>query len=578
MGHFKNNMERKSKIITICFLLFCNFLVGQNSESKINELYDNGYYYFYYGKYEDAIEHFENALKIDSNHYKSNLYLGLSLVNIKKYREGLIYLEKPLLLDSVEIIHKIYSIRGSVYFDISEFKLSIEYHTKSLELKLESDNFFFRGQSYNRIGEFEKAITDFEMAIELGETTSEVYFERAVSYYKLNNYEKAILDIQKGIEKGGTFEEIDYYLGEIYFEYQYFQKAINHFSNYLRRPDDKINNIMKLHSIFKTGMSYYFLGKYTEAMTNFNEILKNEPEYVGAYIFKGMTYISLNNFVQARENLEKGLKIEPENCLVTHQMGNLEHLNNNTKEGNFYLNKSKEIAFQQNNDFVLFGLAESYFKFGDTLNALNCLNKAISVNSFHFKAILLRIELNSYFLPKTEVEILNDFDLLINTFKESKQITAYYFARKAIFLFELGKLNESLIELNSAINLDSFSEYFALKAIIKTNIELTKTHTLNLNRSEIPVNVQESILKDIDIAIQSNHRKKDAFLLKTTILIALERNKEACQTANEAIKLGAKIGKEQMKFICNGKEPKEKRNKLEFFYSLSSFDERFQEW
>jgi tetratricopeptide (TPR) repeat protein len=567
-------MVNKFKILVTILLFSCNPLLAQNKESNVQELYERGYYYYYYDDYERAIEYFRKALEIEQNHYNSNLYIGLSLASLGKYEESLEYINKPFLLDSVENKPKIYGFLGSIYFDLADFEKSAQYYTKRIEINPKATSYLGRGKSTARIGEYGKAIEDFNRAIELGEETSEVYFERGTAYYFMRNYEAAATDflIVSQNSKNG-FVQVDYYLGEIFFEYQYFEKAISHFTTFIQnKTDDTIKN---LHAIFKTGVCKYFLGNYKEALKHFDEIHKEEPDYLGAFIYKGMTYIALEDIEKARTNLEIALSKDPQNSLANHQMGILEFLSKNTEKGNEYFKVAKERAYQTKDEFTLFGLAESNMLLGDTTNALDCLNKVIFLNPNHYKALEARISLNSYFLPEKESDVLDDFELLLKVFKGNEQITAYYIAQKSIFLFELGRFDQSIAELEKAIQVHSYFEYYALRALLLTYKEL-KTYQ-DINRNTIPSSIQTQILQDVDKALQSNHRRKDAYLLKTTILIALDRNKEACEAANEAIKLGAAINKDQLNYICKGKKPKEKNNEWEFFYNLSSFEERFSE-
>jgi tetratricopeptide (TPR) repeat protein len=568
-------MKMKFTLFVIISIMICGSLNAQHFETNIQELYQRGYYYYDNEDYEKAIKFFDDILEIDSNHYYANLYKGIALISLNKLNEGLILLKKPFLLDSIQNHALIYLMIGETYLHLDEYDMAIENISKSISSEpMFGYSFMIRGSSYTRTNEYEKAIEDFNRAIELGEETLLIYFERGTAYYFMGNYEAAATDfLILSQNSKNDFVQVDYYLGEIFFTYQYFERAISHFKTFIHnKGDDRIKN---LHAIFKTGVCNYFLGNYKEALKYFDEIHKEEPDYLGAFIYKGMTYIALEEIDIARTNLEIALSKDPQNSLANHQMGIVEFLSKNTEKGNEYFKVAKESAFQTKDDFALFGLAESYMLLGDTTNALDCLNKVIFLNPNHYKALEARISLNSYFLPKKESDVLDDFELLLKVFKGNEQITAYYIAQKSIFLFELGRFDQSIAELEKAIQVHSYFEYYALRALLLTYKELKIS--LDLNRNTIPSNIQNQILNDIDKALQSNHRRKDAYLLKTTILIALDRNKEACEAANEAIKLGASINKDHLNYICKGKKSKEKNNEWEFFYNLSSFEERFSE-
>jgi len=573
MAHF-NFMIKKINIL-VAFLFFsCSGLLAQNNLSKVQELYDKGYYYYYYNNYEKAVDFFGKALNLEQNHYNSNLYNGLSLARLGRYKESLQYINHAFQLDSTKNKPEIYGFLAGIYFDLSDFEKSVFYYSKKIAITPKASSYLRRGQAQARLGLFLKAIEDFDHAVELGEESIEVYFERGTVNYLLGKYDVAVTDLLKVRQNiNNDYVQVDYYLGEIFFTLQYFGKSVSYFSSFIdNKSEDSLKN---LNALFKIGVCNYYLGKYTEALSYFDEISKIDSDYIGAAIYKGMTYMALKENEKSKTILENVLKKDPQNCLANHQMGILEYQNRNSEKGIEYFKVAKQMAFKTNDDFTLFGLAESYLNIQDTINSLDCLNKVIALNPNHYKAIEARISLNSHFLAQKDREVLKDFDLLFDIFKQNKQITSYFMARKSILLFELGEYDKSFAELENAIQLHYYFEYYAIRALLVTYRELKISQ--ETNRNSIPSISQKQILQDADRVLQSNLRMKDAYLLKTTILLAFARNKEACITADEAIKLGAVINKDHLKFICKGKKPKEKNNEWNFFYNLSSFDERFSE-
>ena len=559
-----------SRIIILISILFTsqNLMAQSNDVKKINELYERGYYYFYYDVYDTAVEYFEQVLSLDSDHYNSNFYLGISLgVGLEKYEEGLYYINKSFLLDSTNNLSHIYWLRGNFYFDMGKYDISIKELTMSINLDPTEKNVYYnRGMAYNRIGEFEKAISDFTKAIELGNLSPDDYYERGFAWYMLGKYQEAISDFNNCEKLGGDYPEINYFMGEMTYEYLYFQNAIEYFKTYLQEGN---NEIRRLHSIFKIGVSYYYLGEYNNAFIQFNELQKYEPDYLGTFIYKGMTYMATGDYQNARQNLEKAIEIDSHNRLALLQLGNLEYLTNNPDKGYGYFNKAKLYAEKEKDEMILYGLAESYTILGDTLSALASINNVIVINPNNYKAFEARISIASVLGSKEEV--LADFEHLKGIFNDNEKIHAYYHARKAVALIEFGEYEEAIVQLTKAIEIDPFSEYYALMSYIRFYYEFVKT------QGNISILVQEEILQNLGMAIKTNQRKKDAYLLKTTLLIAFERETEACEAANEAIKLGATIDKEHLKFICKGKEPKGKNNEWVVNYNLSSFEERFNE-
>lgn len=63
-------------------------------------------------------------------------------------------------------------------------------------------SYFERGKIHNLSGNFEKALEDFNIALEIDKDDLRVFAERAFSFYKLNELEKSINDYSRFIDDG----------------------------------------------------------------------------------------------------------------------------------------------------------------------------------------------------------------------------------------------------------------------------------------------------------------------------------------------------------------------------------------
>lgn len=90
---------------------------------------------------------------------------------------------------------------GFEYYDVGEYEKAIEAY--SLAIIAEPDNakyYYHRGVCLSMLSQNEKAIEDLTKAIKLDDTFAEAYFERAFSRYGLNQVEEAISDYDLSIE------------------------------------------------------------------------------------------------------------------------------------------------------------------------------------------------------------------------------------------------------------------------------------------------------------------------------------------------------------------------------------------
>jgi tetratricopeptide (TPR) repeat protein len=67
-----------------------------------------------------------------------------------------------------------------------------------------------------------------------------------------------------------------------------------------------------LRALEYKGASYYALKKYTEAITEYNKILKIEPKNLNALEYKGVNYYALTQYNEAIAVLKQAQTIEPD--------------------------------------------------------------------------------------------------------------------------------------------------------------------------------------------------------------------------------------------------------------------------
>lgn len=128
--------------------------------------------------------------------------------------------------------------------------------------------YYNRGFAYSKKGQYDKAIADYTMAIELGPPNERIYQARASSYESIKEYDKAIGDLDKAVAFAPG-------------EFSYLNRA----------------------------RFYRNRGKYDEAIADCDKIIQLDPEKVSGYWFRSAAYYEKGAFGDGVRDYRKLLGI-----------------------------------------------------------------------------------------------------------------------------------------------------------------------------------------------------------------------------------------------------------------------------
>jgi len=239
----------------------CTALVqsGKYSGHNLAIVFGNrGLGYYNKGQYDQAIQDFDQSLKIDPNYEKSYMNRGNSYLNKQQYDRALrdydqyvrlkpndpdgysnraiTYARKEqydLALQEYGHVIRLkpnsfeaYGDRGNLYYDKHEYERAIADYTKAIAINPQNSAMYVdRGDAYTRLKDYDRAIGDYTAAIEKNSRNAEAFKSRAVAYRTKNDYERAIADHTKAIELQGSDGELWASRGDTYLAKRDYQQA-----------------------------------------------------------------------------------------------------------------------------------------------------------------------------------------------------------------------------------------------------------------------------------------------------------------------------------------------------------------
>jgi len=165
--------------------------------------------------------------------------LGMKHYQEGRYRTSIDYFTQALLSNPANA--ELYYLRADAKAKLRKNDEAIDDYSKAIKLKPEMKYFMGRGLAYLIILNFEGAIQDFDEAVKIDSTNSELYFNRGYSYSVLDNYDRALSDYSTAIILDSSNAKLFVNRGDLWSREGQFELAIFDFTKAITLdPDDEL--------------------------------------------------------------------------------------------------------------------------------------------------------------------------------------------------------------------------------------------------------------------------------------------------------------------------------------------------
>lgn len=166
-----------------------------------------------------------------------------------------------------------------------------------------------KGDEHQRKKEYDGAIADYSIAIEMDSKNLGAYYGRIFSYSEEKKHEQALADLDAvlAIESKSA---IAYALrGGIYGWLGKFDAAERDFNNALSLTSD--SHLLSFCYLGR-GNNYCLQGNFQKAISDFTKALSFDDKYLNAYVYRGLAYYELGSLDTAIHDMEMVISINPE--------------------------------------------------------------------------------------------------------------------------------------------------------------------------------------------------------------------------------------------------------------------------
>jgi len=161
------------------------------------------------GEYKDAYKLVDDGIQKNSDFAPYYLTRGIILINNKRYDKAIEDLNRALDLTQGKndkiLENKIYVNRGAAYQKLTEYDAALSDYSKAISLSTKNPNvYMYRGFLYYQTQDYNEALKDFNLVIEIDPENPIAYYNRGMIYLKLDNETDACRDFHKSCELGNT--------------------------------------------------------------------------------------------------------------------------------------------------------------------------------------------------------------------------------------------------------------------------------------------------------------------------------------------------------------------------------------
>ena len=213
------------------------------------------------GMYKEAIEYYDQVIKINRQSTKAFNNRGVAKARLGNYKEAIQDYDKAIEINPQYA--DAYNNRGNAKVGLDNHTESLQDFDKAIEINPQNAIAYNnRGVAKAGLGSHTEAIQDYDKAIEINPQYANAYNNCGVAKAKLGNRMEAIQDFDKAIEINPQYA-------------------------------DAYNN---------RGVAKEELGDHMEAIQDFDKALEINPQYAGAYCIRGIAKRQIGDQAGADED------------------------------------------------------------------------------------------------------------------------------------------------------------------------------------------------------------------------------------------------------------------------------------
>jgi tetratricopeptide (TPR) repeat protein len=301
--------------------------------------------------------------------------------------------------------------------------------------------FLARGNAWFRKGDYDRAIPDFEAAIQHNARFVEAFRALGQTLVVTRDYPKAIKDLTEAIAIDPTSYRAYYLRGFAFYSTGSFEQAIKDFDKSLALKNDYIP------AYLHRGDTYYAKRDYDRAIKDFNDIVRLAPRNPLGYIERAAVWIDRNELDHAIQDYDTAIGLDATNWRAFSGRGEARRRKGIIDQA--LADHNEAIRLNPKSANALINRALSWKDKGDLDKAISDLDDALLIDPNNDRIFSIR---GDFFRVRGElVRSLADLDKAVTILPQS----AMNHCRRGETLRASGELDRALQDFSAAIQISA---------------------------------------------------------------------------------------------------------------------------
>ncbi len=166
-------------------------------------------------QYQQALEHFEEALELNPLYAEAHLYCGISLIELEDYPQAIKKISIAMEIDP-SLSDQAYYFRGMAKSAARDYPGAIHDYSQAIMISPDHISFFQRGKAHFAQESFGKALQDFEVTMRMKPDFAEGILLRGKALYHVGLLSEALDDLNRAAGSFPDAAEVYYYRSLVY--------------------------------------------------------------------------------------------------------------------------------------------------------------------------------------------------------------------------------------------------------------------------------------------------------------------------------------------------------------------------